>query len=249
VLDNLAERGFGMLHEHERHTLPVVTDTVLVTAHGISTRERRRLLVLGKSLIDTTCPLVTRAHQAAQRLQADGFHVLIIGKRGHVEVQGIVEDLYSFDVLESTADVRVYESFKIGIMCQTTMPSHQVDEVRAAVAARNPHAEIRFVDTVCHPTKDHQRAMERLMRQVDAMVVVGGKNSNNTLQLVLRCEAIGLPVFHVQGPEDVRGEWFDGVASVGLTAGTSTLDETIDKVEAELQRTAARRSAETSTHQ
>jgi 4-hydroxy-3-methylbut-2-enyl diphosphate reductase len=104
----------------------------------------------------------------------------------------------------------------------------------------NPHAEIRFVDTVCHPTKDHQKALGRLMQQVDAMVVVGGRNSNNTLQLVLRCQSMGLRTFHVQGPKDLHGAWFDGVSSVGLTAGTSTLDETIDAVEAELQRIAAR---------
>jgi 4-hydroxy-3-methylbut-2-en-1-yl diphosphate reductase len=245
VLDNLAGRGFRMLHEFQRHALPVVTDTVLVTAHGISERERQRLLAAGKVLIDTTCPLVTRAHQAAQRLQADGFHVLIVGRRGHVEVQGIIEDLRSFDVIESAAEVSTYEGPKIGIMCQTTTPAHLVDEVRAAVAARNPRADIRFVDTVCHPTKDHQTALERLMREVDAMVVVGGKNSNNTRQLALRCQAIGLRAFHVQGPEDLHGEWFDGVATVGLTAGTSTLDETIGAVETELRRIAAREPAPT----
>jgi 4-hydroxy-3-methylbut-2-enyl diphosphate reductase len=240
VLGDLAERGFRMLHEHQRHDAPLVTNTVLVTAHGISARERQRLLAAGKSLIDTTCPLVKRAHRAAQRLQAEGFHVIVIGKRGHVEVQGVIEDLWSFDVLENAAEVRAYECSKIGIMCQTTMPILQVDEVRATVAAMNPHAEIRFVDTVCHPTKDHQKALGRLMQQVDAMVVVGGRNSNNTLQLVLRCQSMGLRTFHVQGPKDLHGAWFDGVSSVGLTAGTSTLDETIDAVEAELQRIAAR---------
>jgi 4-hydroxy-3-methylbut-2-enyl diphosphate reductase len=73
------------------------------------------------------------------------------------------------------------------------------------------------------------------MVEVEAMVVVGGHNSNNTRQLVLRCQARGLPAYHVQGPEDLRPEWFDGVEVVGLTAGTSTLDETIDAVEHALQ--------------
>ncbi|MBI3823969.1 MAG: 4-hydroxy-3-methylbut-2-enyl diphosphate reductase [Planctomycetes bacterium] len=237
VLDDLSERGFRMIGESKRRPLPV-TQAVLITAHGVSNRERARLKDAGKELIDTTCPLVTRAHEAAQKLQADGRHVLVIGKRGHVEVQGIVEDLTSFDVLQSPDEVRTYPHARLGIMCQTTTPVPHADAIRSAIKAKNPHADIRFIDTICHPTKDHQKALERLMDEVEAMVVVGGHNSNNTRQLVLRCQARGLRAFHVQGPEDLRPEWFDGVEIVGLTAGTSTLDDTIDAVEESLQHIA-----------
>ena len=99
------------------------TDTVLITAHGVSHAERRRLEEGGKQLVDTTCPLVARAHQAAQKLQAEGYHVLVIGRRGHVEVQGIVEDLDSFDVIQAPEEVRRYRSRRLGIMCQTTTPA------------------------------------------------------------------------------------------------------------------------------
>lgn len=119
-------------------------------------------------------------------------------------------------------------------MCQTTTPVALAEEIRVAVAAKNPHAEIRFIDTICLPTKEHQRALERMLDQVEAVVVVGGRNSNNTRQLVVRCRERGLPAYHVQGPEDLRPEWFDGVDIVGLTAGTSTLDETIQAVHAAL---------------
>ena len=230
VLDDLDQRGFRMLGEKQRRSLPI-TQTVLITAHGISDKERARLQQAGKELIDTTCPLVTRAHQAAQKLQSAGYHVLVIGKRGHVEVQGIIEDLHSFDVIQSPDEVRTYPHTKLGIMCQTTTPTRHADEIRAAIKAKNPHADIRFSDTTCHPTKDHQKALDQLMDEVEAMVVVGGRNSNNTRQLVLRCQARGLPAYHVQGPDDLRPEWFDGVEVVGLTAGTSTLDDTIDAVE------------------
>jgi 4-hydroxy-3-methylbut-2-enyl diphosphate reductase len=237
VLDDLTDRGFRMIAESQRRPLPV-TQTVLITAHGISRKERARLKDAGKELIDTTCPLVTRAHDAAQKLQADGRHVLVIGKRGHVEVQGVIEDLTSFDILQSPDEVRTYPHAKLGVMCQTTTPTPHADAIRAAIATKNPHADIRFIDTICHPTKDHQAALERLMDEVGAMVVVGGNNSNNTRQLVLRCQARGLAAYHVQGPEDLKPEWFDNVEIVGLTAGTSTLDETIDAVEQALQNIA-----------
>lgn len=234
VLDNLSERGFQMIAEARRRPLPM-TDTVLITAHGVSHKERARLESAGKKVIDTTCPLVTRAHDAAQKLKADGCHVLVIGKRGHVEVQGIVEDLDSYDVIQSPDEVRTYTYSKLGVMCQTTTPVAHAEVIRAAIAEKNPATPIRWIDTICHPTKDHQKALERLMDEVEAMVVVGGHNSNNTRQLVLRCQARGLPAHHVQGPEDLQLDWFDGIETVGLTAGTSTLDETIDAVEHALQ--------------
>jgi 4-hydroxy-3-methylbut-2-enyl diphosphate reductase len=235
VLAKLARRGFQRVEETRRHSLPV-TGTVLITAHGVSQAERRRLEQAGKSLVDTTCPLVTRAHDAARKLQRAGYHVLVIGKPGHVEVQGIIGDLESYDVIQTPADVRTYAQRRLGIMCQTTTPVRHADAIRAAVAERNPHAQIRFIDTICHPTKEHQAALERLLSRVDAMVVVGGRNSNNTRELVLRCQEHGLRAYHVQGPADLRPEWFDGVATVGLTAGTSTLDETIAEVEQALER-------------
>jgi 4-hydroxy-3-methylbut-2-enyl diphosphate reductase len=235
VVANLQARGFRKVEESQRRSLPMTT-AVLITAHGISQAERRRLEKAGKSLIDTTCPLVTRAHEAARKLEREGYHVLVIGKPGHVEVEGITGDLERFDVIESPDDVRTYAQPRLGIMCQTTTPVRHAASVRAAIASKNPHAEIRFIDTICHPTKDHQAALERLLDQVDAMVVVGGRNSNNTRQLVLRCRERGLPTFHVQGAADLRPEWFDGFGTVGLTAGTSTLEETIDEVHGALVR-------------
>jgi 4-hydroxy-3-methylbut-2-enyl diphosphate reductase len=98
---------------------------------------------------------------------------------------------------------------------------------------------VRFIDTICLPTKEHQKALDELIERVDAMVVVGGRNSNNTRQLAVRCRERGIPAYHVQGPDDLCPEWFDDSAVVGLTAGTSTLDETIDAVHERLQWIAA----------
>ncbi|MBM4068678.1 MAG: 4-hydroxy-3-methylbut-2-enyl diphosphate reductase [Planctomycetes bacterium] len=237
VLTRLRDRGFRMLAENGRRSLPV-TETVLITAHGISDKERRRLESAGKALVDTTCPLVARAHQAAQNLQRDGYFVIVVGRPGHVEVQGIVEDLSDFAVVERVEDVRRYPSRRLGIMCQTTTPARLAAAVREAIAKQNPDAEIRFVDTICHPTKDHQKALERLLEQVQAMVVVGGKNSNNTRELVARCQERGVTAFHVQSAADLDPVWFAGMRTVGLTAGTSTLDASIQEVRAALQEIA-----------
>ncbi len=110
------------------------------------------------------------------------------------------------------------------------MPEDRVARIRAAIVASNPEAEIRFVDTVCLPTKEHQRALERLLDRVDAVVVVGGRNSNNTRELAAKCRERGKPALHVQSAAELDPAWFKGIATVGLTAGTSTLAETIEEV-------------------
>jgi 4-hydroxy-3-methylbut-2-enyl diphosphate reductase len=238
VLTQLGARGFNMVSETNRRAVPP-TPTVLVTAHGISDRERRRLESAGKELVDTTCPLVTRVHRAAQSLQDDGYHVLVIGRPGHVEVEGIVQDLDRYEVLPGPEAVKPYPQRRLGIVCQTTATSRNVQKVREAIATHNPDAEIRFIDTVCHPTRDHQRSLQRLLEQVQAVVVVGGRNSNNTRELVALCRERQVPAFHVQGADDLNPEWFAGLDTVGLTAGTSTLDSTIAEVHRALLRLSA----------
>ncbi len=120
---DLARRGFAMPEVPATSEAAARTGLVLITAHGVSDRERRRLEAAGASLIDTTCPLVVRVHQAAQALQARGYHVLVIGRKGHVEVRGIIEDLDRVDVLEEECDVVPFGHPRLGIVCQTTVSS------------------------------------------------------------------------------------------------------------------------------
>ncbi|MGC8540826.1 MAG: 4-hydroxy-3-methylbut-2-enyl diphosphate reductase [Phycisphaerae bacterium] len=230
VQQRMRRRGFQQFGEGEHRDAIPDTPHVLITAHGISQRRAATLRDAGKTLLDTTCPLVKKAHAAAIGLRDQGYHVLLIGRPGHVEVQGITEDLYSYDVLPDSAAVKTYHHHKLGIICQTTTPSARALEIRAAVKRKNPHAEIKYIDTICQPTKDRQLAVEDLLNQVNTVVVVGGKNSNNTRQLVHRCQDRGAVVYHVQSPEELDSRWFDGVDVVGLTAGTSTLPETIESV-------------------
>ena len=240
VLTGLKSTGFEVVDESDREQLRE-RPYVLVTAHGISDKERTRLVTAGKKLIDTTCPLVAKVHESARQLHDDGWFVLVIGKPGHVEVRGIVEDLERCDIVQRPEDVKSYAAPKLGIVCQTTTAERDVDAIRAAIREKNPAAKITFVDTVCKPTKDRQAALESLLRLVDAMVVVGGANSNNTRRLVARSRERGIPVCHVQGADDLDPSWFEGVETVGLTAGTSTPDSTIDAVHAALTVTPRRR--------
>jgi 4-hydroxy-3-methylbut-2-en-1-yl diphosphate reductase len=244
VSRELAAAGFQQSPEDSRRAA-AATPMVLITAHGVSHAERRRLAAAGKVLIDTTCPLVRRAHDAAQELQAEGRHVLLIGKAGHVEVRGIVEDLGSYDVIAAADEVRPYGRRRLGVVCQTTMPPDVVADVCAHVRRLNRDADIRVIDTVCRPTRLRQTALLELLDRVGAVVVVGGRNSSNTRWLVELCRTHRTAVLHVESADDLDSAWFDGVETVGLTAGTSTLDDTIDEIQRALEgMTPRRRGAE-----
>jgi 4-hydroxy-3-methylbut-2-enyl diphosphate reductase len=228
VLQLLESRGFHQSHEDSRQV--PATPQVLITAHGVSNRERQKLRGAGKTLIDTTCPLVHKAHDAAQLLQADGRRVIVIGRPDHVEVRGIVEDLDDAVVVQSVQNVVRWSERRIGVVCQTTTPSERVDEIMLAIRRENGHADIRLIDTVCNPTKARGAALEALMPQIDALVVVGGRESNNTRQLVVRGQQRGIATVHIENEGELDPDWFDGRQVVGLTAGTSTLPATIDAV-------------------
>ena len=235
IVSELDARGFHGQPETDRERLPG-TAQVLVTAHGISSARRASLVSSGKTLIDTTCPLVRLAHDAAVELAGEGRHVVVIGKRGHVEVQGIVEDLASYSVVERPAEVECHDCGRLGVICQTTTRPELAEEVLDELERRNPDADIRTIDTICQPTRERQVAVDDLVDRVDVLVVVGGKSSNNSKQLVARAEARGCPAHLVQTAADVKDEWFDANEIVGLTAGTSTPPEAIDAVHEALTR-------------
>ena len=151
--------------------------------------------------MDTTCPLVIRAHEAAQRLRRDGRFVIVVGRRGHVEVEGIVGDLDpgEFSVVESAEEVVTYPSERPDRLSNDGRRARLVATVRRRGRA-HPDADITFADTVCLPTKDRQRALDDLLERVEAVVVVGGRNSNNTKELAARCRAAECP-----RPRRIRG--------------------------------------------
>ena len=151
-------------------------------------------------------------------------------------VRGLTGDLDEFDVVLTEDDVhQLAPRPRFGVAAQTTQPIERVRGLVALLRARFPASEVRFVDTVCQPTKQRQSAAVELARQVDVMIVVGGAHSNNTRELAATCARQGARVHQVQGPAEVRPEWLENAAVVGLTAGTSTPDTVIDAVEARLR--------------
>jgi 4-hydroxy-3-methylbut-2-enyl diphosphate reductase len=241
VLDDLKKRGVRFKDKPEQ----VETKSAMITAHGASNRVRNRAKMAGLKISDATCPLVHYAHQQLRKLADAGCHPIIIGRRGHVEVRGLTEDLASCDVVLNKADIdalAVYPSY--GVMAQTTQPITQVRILVDYLQIRFPHAEVRFVDTVCQPTKQRQQAAVELAKQSDVVLVVGGTNSNNTQELARTCDRFCERVYHVQGPDDLRAEWLPNTGTLGITAGTSTPDELIDAVESRVHELAQPRERE-----
>ncbi len=236
VLSTLRQRGIRF----EVDASKVRTSQVMITAHGASETSMEKLRTHGLKVLQATCPLVHHAHRALQRLVMEGYHPVVVGKRGHVEVRGLTEDLTDCDIVLGEADVNALrERPRYGVVAQTTQPIDKVLDLVELIRRRFPTSEVRYEDTVCQPTKQRQTAAVELAKRCDVIVVVGGTNSNNTRELVTTCQLFCPQVYHVQNATDLHPEWFDATDRVGLTAGTSTPDAVIDSVEQRLKEFAA----------
>jgi 4-hydroxy-3-methylbut-2-en-1-yl diphosphate reductase len=220
------------------------TARVMITAHGASESARTSWRKAGFTVIDGACPLVRQAHEQLRKLVAAGCFPVVIGKRGHVEVNGLTGDFPEAFVFEDFADLPnlpVHERY--GVVSQTTQPIEKVAALVESMARLRPTSEVRFSDTVCKPTKDRQTALRKLLAEADTIVVVGGRNSNNTLQLVAAAAVAGRQVFHVERADELESEWFRETDTVGVTAGTSTLKETVAAVAERLREFAEKTAA------
>ena len=235
VLGALEAKGIAIAQDVSE----VRTPTLMVTAHGTSQRTLDRTRAMGLTVVEATCPLVHVAHRAVTTLARDGYHVVIVGQREHVEVRGLTGDMdpADFDVVLDEADVLALSAHpRIGVAAQTTQPLQKVRQLANLIRQRFPESEVRFIDTVCKPTKDRQSAAIEMARESDVVIVIGGQSSNNTKELVKTCARYCARVYHVQTAADVRPEWFEAAEIVGLTAGTSTPDAVIDLVEAQVRQ-------------
>ncbi len=228
VLADLRTQGIRLAQQ----PADVGTQTVMITAHGASERAINGTRGRGLNVIEATCPLVHVAHRSLAKLVREGFHPVIIGRRDHVEVRGLTGDLDAFDVVLDEEDVaRLCERPRFGVVTQTTQPIDRVRHLVQLIRERFSKSEVRFIDTVCQPTKQRQNAALELAQKCDVVIVIGGAHSNNTHELVKTCSRFCARVHHVQTAADLRDEWFGADDAVGITAGTSTPDSVIVDVE------------------
>lgn len=231
VLAGLRARGIQIEQKPEN----IGTRTVMITAHGTSQKILNEARARGFHVVEATCPLVHVAHRALAKLVAEGAHPIVIGKRDHVEVRGLTGDFTAFDVVLTPEDIlNLADRPRFGVVAQTTQPITRVRELTQMLRQRFPQSEVRFVDTVCQPTKQRQHAAEELAQRCDVVIVIGGTHSNNTKELVTTCAKHCPRIHHIQTAADLRPEWFYEADTVGITAGTSTPDEVIAAIEQRL---------------
>lgn len=235
------EQVIARLKSQGIDTLPVMETiqegTVVLSAHGVSPDVVAQAKSQGLSILDVTCPFVTKVHRTAKQLYDQGYQVLLVGDQGHTEVKGIVgavEELGGeVTVVSSVEEVRSLYlearlSKKVGIVSQTTQRSADFSAIVGEVA--KTASDIRAVNTICYATDELQDAAIRLARQVDVALVIGGKKSANTRRLRQLCEEQGIPAYHIETAEEILPDWLDGKDTVGLTAGASTPDWIIEDV-------------------
>ena len=207
---------------------------ILFRAHGtpveVWDEAKRRNL----QIIDATCPLVTQIHREVEELQAEDRQIIIIGDHGHDEVVGIASHATSPIILSKPEEVDALRKMrKAGVVSQSTQAIENVQAILSRLLMKV--IDLRFINTICFPTKQNQSEVKDLAAQNEAIVVVGSFTSANTKRLTQIAQSINPRSYQVTSSADLRPEWFDDVSTVGVTAGASTPDHLIDGVVEALQ--------------
>ncbi|MBN1321779.1 MAG: 4-hydroxy-3-methylbut-2-enyl diphosphate reductase [Thermoleophilia bacterium] len=231
VIAELKRRGVGVIRDPGEATV----GTVILRSHGVPRGTREQLATDGLTVVDATCPFVTSAQEKAARLKEDGYLVIILGERDHPEVLGLRS--YAGDdslVVESPADLPAsLPARRIGVVVQTTQSHERLSELVAHLA---PQArELLVHNTICNATEQRQAAAMAMAGEVDAVVVVGGRESGNTRRLAELCAVQQPRTYHVESAAEIDPSWFRDLRTVGITAGASTPPEQIEAVAAALR--------------
>lgn len=225
VVAELEREGVGVVEEADDEP----GGTLLLRTHGVTPDEEAVARRSHDSVLDATCPFVVRAHNAAERLVAEGYQVIIFGEAGHPEVEGTLGHAPGAVTVESAADVEgLALNRKVGVVVQTTQSRAQLREVVAALVGRTE--ELRVFDTICEATSSRQAAAARLASSVDVMIVIGGRISANTTRLAEICATRCKGTHHIEGADELEASWFKGAKTCGVTAGASTPQTQIDEV-------------------
>ncbi|MFW5866316.1 MAG: 4-hydroxy-3-methylbut-2-enyl diphosphate reductase [Armatimonadota bacterium] len=206
----------------------------LVRAHGAGPGVYEAAGECRIDLIDATCPFGRRVQQAAARFAEDDYQVLVLGEREHPEAQAIVAHAGGHAIIvEEAGELEgIKTTDRVAVVCQTTQ---RLDKLQQLVTALLPQiSELRVANTICDATSKRQKASVAVARQVDLMLVIGGYHSANTNRLAQICSATGTRTEHIETADELRGEWLEGVRTVGITAGASTPPEAVEAVRARL---------------
>lgn len=207
--------------------------TLVFSAHGVSRAVRDEAAARGFSVYDATCPLVTKVHVEVAKLHKEGYDFIMIGHKGHPEVEGTMGQLTEgIHLVEEVADVERVQlaSPLVAVVTQTTLSVDDAAEILAAVKRRFPHVREPKQQDICYATQNRQDAVKVLAPRVDVLIVVGSQTSSNSNRLRELAERLGTPAYMVDGADQLRPEWFEGHGRVGLTAGASAPELLVQQV-------------------
>jgi 4-hydroxy-3-methylbut-2-enyl diphosphate reductase len=226
AVERMRERGVGTVNEIAE---VAGGTTVVVRTHGAVKAELDRAKERGLEVVDGTCPYVKYPQAMARRYSQEGYHVVNVGDANHAEVKGGVSYAEGpCTVVKPGGPIPEIDAKKVAVLAQTTCIGAEFERVVGALALR--HREVRAANTICSDTDERQDDARQLAREVDAVIVVGGKNSANTRHLAEICQSIQPRTWHVETKDELQAEWFAGCRSVGISAGASTPDWVIEGV-------------------
>ena len=231
VVNDLKQRGAIFIEELDE--VPPGA-TLVFSAHGVSQAVQREAKARGFRIFDATCPLVTKVHVEVAKLHKEGYEFIMIGHKGHPEVEGTMGQLDSgIHLVEDVADVaRVQPSQtdRLAVVTQTTLSVDDAAAIMAAVKARFSNIQSPKQQDICYATQNRQDAVKLLATQVDAVVVVGSPTSSNTNRLRELAERLGVPAYMVDDASELQDAWFEGRSSIGVTAGASAPEDLVQGV-------------------
>jgi len=216
-------------------------ETLFIRAHGLPTSVYERAKEKNLVVIDATCPMVTKIHVQAEKLRNDGYKIIVVGDANHPEVKGTLSHVPGAWCIDSVADVeKLPRGSKVGVVVQSTWSGKGFTDIVKALSEK--YYEVRAVNTICTDTHNRQSEAAQLAKEVEVMVVVGGKTSANTKHLADLAAAQGARSFHIEGPDELQPQWFENVAVAGLMSGASTPGWLVDQVEAQMEALSRRAS-------
>jgi 4-hydroxy-3-methylbut-2-enyl diphosphate reductase len=231
VVDDLKRKG-AIFIEDLAEVPP--GSTLIFSAHGVSQAVRHEAAERGFSVYDATCPLVSKVHIEVAKLAREGYQFIMIGHKGHPEVEGTMGQLdrgiYLVEDVEDVAHVQVPAGQKLAVVTQTTLSVDDAAAIVAAVKRRFPEIREPKQQDICYATQNRQDAVKMLAPGVDVVVVVGSPSSSNSNRLRELAERLGAEAHMVDSPDDLKAEWFSGRRRVGLTAGASAPEVLVQEV-------------------